>query len=251
LTLPELSPAEIVRNCKEAGLTHIEWWGRGHVPMGDVETAATVGRITREAGLQVSTYGSYYRVGVSQGDGLAFDDVLQTGLALEAPAIRVWAGTQGSGECSDEQRQSILDETLRIADHCSEAGVRLVFEYHGGTLTATNASAEAFAAAAQHPSVFFGWQCRTGVSATERMAGLRVMLPRLATLHVFNWSKDEAGNYSRHPLGEAVEEWRGYFDVVAATGHDHVALLEFVKDNSVEQFQEDARVLREMLSTMA
>lgn len=140
----------------------------------------------------------------------------------------------------------MVAETLRIADLCRDEGVDLIFEYHGGTLTDTNESAAAFADAVVHPSVYFGWQSRTGVSMTEKSEGLRALLPRLATLHVFNWSNNADGKRVRHPLAGAAGEWRGHFDVVAETGRDHVALLEFVRDNSVEQFKEDARVLLDL-----
>lgn len=247
LTLAALSPAEILQLCAEVGLTHIEWWGKDHVPMGDVEAGTEVGRLTRQAGLCVSSYGSYYRVGESERQGLTFDSILKTTEALEAPAVRVWAGGKGSQRCSPQQRERVIAETLRLADLCQAAGLRLIFEYHGGTLTDTNASAAAFAGAVQHPAVYFGWQMRAGADIEEKTEGLRAMLPRLATLHVFNWSKNQSGKHVRHPLVEAVAEWRDYFAMVAETGRDVVALLEFVKDNSIEQFREDARVLKELL----
>ena len=249
LTLGQLPPAEVLSLCKEAGLTHIEWWGKdnGHVPMGDVATAKTVGEMTRKAGLTISSYGSYYGVGESEAQGLAFAAVLETAVALGAPAIRVWAGTKGSQVITQDQRNAAIADAVRIADLCTDAGVTLVFEYHRGTLTDSNASAVALADALQHPAIDFGWQPRTGVPVSENVEGLQGMLPRLGTLHVFNWSEDEEGHYVRHPLGEAVEEWRGYFDLVSETGRDHVALLEFVENNSVEQFKADAETLKALL----
>ena len=252
LTLGQLPPAEVVALCKETGLTHIEWWGRdnGHVPMGDVATAASVGEMTREAGLTISTYGSYYGVGESEAEGLAFDAVLKTAVALGAPAIRVWAGTKGTDTVTPEQHKAVIDDAMRIADLCGDACVELVLEYHQGTLTDSNASAVALADALQHPAIAFGWQARTGVPIAENVAGLKGLLPRLGTLHVFNWTKDDAGNYLRQPLGEAMDEWRGYFDLVASTGRDHVALLEFVQGNSVKQFKSDAETLRRLVALL-
>ncbi len=252
LTLGQLSPAEVVTLCKETGLTHVEWWGRdnGHVPMGDVATAASVGEMTREAGLTIPTYGSYYCVGESEAQGLAFDAVLKTAIALGAPAIRVWAGTKGTDTVTPEQRRAVIDDSLRIAELCAEQGITVVFEYHQGTLTDSNASAVALAAALEHPAIAFGWQPRTGVPVAENVAGLQGLLPRLGTLHVFNWTKNDAGNHVRHPLDEAMDEWRGYFDLVAASGRDHVALLEFVENNSVEQFRRDAETLRRLVALL-
>ena len=247
LTLGHLPPAEVVGLCAKAGLTHIEWWGKRHVPPGDVDRAREVSDLTSDAGLAISTYGSYYRAGVSEGDGLSFDDVFRTALALGAPAIRVWAGTKGSETCTEQGRAAVVADTLRIAKLCAAEGVGLVFEYHAGTLTDTNASATAFADEVEHSSVSFGWQVRTGASVHENLAGLRAMLPRLATMHVFNWSKSPEGEYVRHPLGEGADEWRGYLEVASEAGRDLVALLEFVRGDTVVQLEEDARVLRGLL----
>jgi 3-dehydroshikimate dehydratase len=247
LTLGHLQPSEVIRVCNEAKLTHVEWWGKDHVPVGDVTTAKAVGQLTRDAGLAISTYGSYYRVGASEPQGLTFDDVLRTTIALGAPAVRVWAGNQGSDVCIVEKREAAVAETLRIADLCADAGITLVFEYHRGTLTDSNDSAVALAKDVQHPAVRFGWQARTGVSNAENMEGLQAILPWLGTLHVFNWTADATGKFVRHPLAETMDEWRGYVDLVNGTGRDHVALLEFVKDNTVEQFKEDAQALKELV----
>ena len=246
LTLAECSPAEIVALCARAQLTHIEWWGKAHVPAGDLERAREVGDLTREAGLQVATYGSYYRVGESEPQGNSFDDVLQTAVALKAPAIRVWAGTHGSDDCTEQQREAVIGDTMRIADLCAGAGVDLVFEYHNGTLTDCTESAVSFAAAVQHSSVLFGWQPPGGIATDAGLEGLRAMLPRLATIHVFNWPKGPDGRCVRRPLAEAEAAWGEYFGAAAEDGKDHVALLEFVKDDSVEQFLADARTLRKL-----
>ena len=246
LTLAESSPAEIVLLCVQAQLTHIEWWGKAHVPAGNLERAREVGDLTRAAGLQVATYGSYYRVGESESQGNLFDDVLQTAVVLQAPAIRVWAGACGSGTCTEPQRAAVIADTMRIADLCAEADVDLVFEYHNHTLTDCTESAVSFAAAVPHPSVLFGWQPPAGIATDAGLEELRAMLPRLATIHVFNWPKGPDGQTVRRPLAEAEAAWGEYFDAAAADGKDPIALLEFVKDNSVEQFLADAQTLRKL-----
>ncbi len=248
LTLPTLQPAEIAELCKRSGLTHIEWWGKAHVPMGDVATATAVGRITRQAGLRISTYGSYYRAGGSEAEGLPFGDVLQTAIALGAPAIRVWAGTCGSATCSRQQRDAVIADTFRIAELCAKHDIGIVFEYHGNTLTDSNASAVAFAGAVRHAAVSFGWQSRGCAGLSENVEGLRGMLPRLATLHVHNCSRGSDGKFVRRPLAEGVDDWRRYLQEAATTGRNHVALLEFVLDDTVEQFSEDAHTLRGLVS---
>src|SRR5690242_18609852 len=92
VTFRQLPPQQIVELAAQGGLAAIEWGGDVHVPHGELQTARRVLERTRQAGLQVAAYGSYYRVGVSPAQGLAFESVLETALALQAPTIRVWAG---------------------------------------------------------------------------------------------------------------------------------------------------------------
>lgn len=66
ITYRKLTPAEIIPLVRDAGLSCIEWGSDVHVPQTDLENARRVGEMTREAGLTVSSYGSYYRLGAGQ-----------------------------------------------------------------------------------------------------------------------------------------------------------------------------------------
>ena len=249
LTLGHLKPEEVIELCLETGLTHVEWWGRnvGHVPMGDLSKAKEVADLTQKSSLEVSTYGSYYRVGESEAQNLSFKSVLKTSEALGAPAIRVWAGTKGSESATKDQRQVVIDDVLRIADMASEKGIRIVFEHHQNTLTDTLESTRDLIRKTEHSFLKFSWQVQTKLPANKRAQSLQEMLPYLDTIHVFNWSVSSEGKFLRHALCEAETEWKNYFELIRETGRDHVALLEFVKDNSVDQFIDDANALRRLL----
>src|SRR5512137_1553394 len=104
ITFRKHSPADIIALVRQAQLTSIEWGGDVHVPHGDLARAGEVARQTTDAGLQVSAYGSYYRLGQSETAGLPFEKVLETAVALGAPTIRVWAGTVGSQQADAQQR---------------------------------------------------------------------------------------------------------------------------------------------------
>ena len=59
---------------------------------------------------------------------------------------------------------------------------------------------------------------------------------RLLNFHVYSWPDGKRG-----PLNAA--EWQYYFDAAAPIGGTRCALLEFVRDDSPEQFRSDAAVL--------
>lgn len=70
------------------GSTPSEWGGDIHVPPGNARRRVPALHCTRENGLTVSAYGSYYRAGAEED----FGPVLETALSLGCRVIRVWAG---------------------------------------------------------------------------------------------------------------------------------------------------------------
>jgi sugar phosphate isomerase/epimerase len=225
-----------------AGLQGIEWGGDVHVPHGDVKRAAEVGRMTGEAGLMIVSYGSYYAAGASQVAGLPFERVLETALALQAPAIRVWAGTKGSAGADAAYRGLVADDLHRIADLAQQAGLVISLEHHSDTLTDTNASAVSLIQEIGHPNVWMYWQPTVGAPLSYGLEGLTGVLHRLSNLHVFHWSRSAQG-CERYPLAAGADLWMAYLEVVRRSGRNHSALLEFVRDDSPERLMADAATL--------
>ena len=263
VTLAEHAPEAVIEIAVKADLQGVEWWGRDHVPHGDVDAARRVAKQTRAAGLDVACYGSYYRAGVSEAEGLAFTNVLNTAEALGSPMIRIWAGSQNGIEAEDAHVRVVIDDTLRIADLAAERKIALTFEYHGGSLTDRNETAIRFASQVSHPSIFFSWQPPHGYSLEHCLAGLLGLLPRLGTLHVYHWT---IGSYDantvnetirplvfpdgfhRHPLADGADRWQAYLAAARNAGRDHWALLEFVKDNDPSQVIADGTTLMHLVS---
>lgn len=263
VTLGKYSAEEVISISVRAGLHGIEWWGNGHVPHGDLECARRIGRLTADAGLQVSSYGSYYKVGVSERAGLSFKSVLDTATALGAPTIRVWAGDRDTDKADAAFIQNVVEDTFRIAELAEEQRVSVTFEFHGGSLTDRNDTAVQFAARVLHPNVFFSWQSPHGYTLEHCQEGLRSLLTRLSTIHVYHWTIGSPerntvnetirmlkwpDDFFRHPLAEGAGRWKAYIAAVRSTGRDHFALLEFVAGDSPEQVIEDAKSLMSILS---
>jgi len=238
---------EIVGLVMRAGLDGIEWGGDVHAPPGDLARARQIGRMTRDAGIRVSSYGSYYRVVQSELERLPFECVLETAVALGTPAIRVWAGVHASADAKGSYRREVADEARRIAVMAAAESVAVSFEFHGNTLTDTNASACALLEETAHPNVGSYWQPTAGRSVTYRLEGLRDLLPWLTNLHVFYWRGGRTG-VERLPLAEGEEEWPSYLDRANKAPGDRYALLEFVRGDAPEQFLRDARVLKQWLA---
>lgn len=230
VTFRKLSFTEIIALVKQSGLAGLEWGGDIHVPHGDIARAKEVRQQTLAAGLKVLSYGSYYRV---SGDK-PFEPVLDSAITLGAPVIRVWAGGAGSAQATPEQRAAVVADSRRIAELAAKAGIKVAYEFHNGTLTDTDESAQQLLREVSHPNIYTLWQPWTDRDAAGNLASLRGVLPRLAHLHIYHWTTE------RRPLAEGAENLRRYFQALPG---DFAACLEFVQNDDPQNFLRDAATL--------
>jgi len=251
ITFRSLAPRDIVALAAQAGLVGVEWGGDIHVPHGDLARAGEVGRMTRDAGLAVASYGSYYVAGPCEAKRQDFRAVLDTALELGAPNIRVWAGDRGSAAADDAYRRRVEEDAIRIAGLADGRGVTVAFEFHGGTLTDTTVSASTLLTATAAAGFRGYWQPPIGWSISACAESLSAMLPRLANLHVYQWG----GQGDRLPLAEGEDRWRSYLQLARTAptggGRSRWALLEFVRNDDPAQLAADARVLVRLLERIA
>ena len=248
ISFRQLSADEIIKLVKQSGLKAIEWGGDLHVPHGDIAKALEVGEKTREAGLESAAYGSYFRLGKSAVEGLDFKKVLDSAVALGAPVIRIWAGAKGSAEYSSDERKNLAEEARKIADAAAEKNIRIALEFHGGTLTDTTESALKFLKECASSNIQTYWQPPLKLNHRERVKSLWAVLPYLSNLHVFSWDTNPDGSYTRLPIAEHANDWKEYFTIASRLPSDRYAMIEFVKDDSPEQFIEDAESLMQLLA---
>ncbi len=216
--------------------------GDVHVPHGNVGTAKDVGAMTRDAGCTVAAYGSYYRVGAGGGD-LTFEQCLASASALGAPLIRVWAGSVGSADATDEQRARVAEDTQRICRMAGEKDIAVAYEFHGGTLTDTLSSTLDLLAQADSPTLRTLWQPRQGLSAAEGAREITELMPWLANVHVF-----QGAGGRPDPLETGAGEWQAYLAVLAQAPLPLGLLVEFVQGGEPAQFLADAAALRAWLA---
>lgn len=244
ITFRKLSPAEIAALVSRAGLVGIEWGGDIHAPHGDVGRAKEVRRLTADAGLTVAAYGSYYRAGWSETNGLPFGQVLDSAVALGAPTIRVWPGNKGSAEVDAAGRMTVIDDLRRISGLAAQAGVTISTEFHGNTLTDTNESAARLLDEVGHRNLLSCWQPHVRMETGECVAGLRSILPKVSNLHVFHWWPTAA---DRRPLAEGAERWTQFLGIAKTLPGERHAMLEFVQGDEPEAFLRDAAALKQWL----
>lgn len=248
ITFRQLSPKEVVDLVAQAGLQGIEWGGDIHAPHGDLAKAKEVAALTREAGLQVSAYGSYYRTTASLEEGDTFENVLASAVELGAPSIRIWAGKGGSADMSEEQRSAVTADVHRVAGLAEAEGKIVTLEYHGGTLTDTPESAARLMQEAAHPALRTLWQPPNGMPTDDCMASLELALPLLDNVHVFHWWPTTR---ERHPLRQGWDgRWGRFLHRLQEDGTPRCLLMEFVAENEPANFLRDAETLKEWIAEL-
>lgn len=243
ISFRELSADEVIKATAAAGLKGIEWGSDVHVPAGDIETAEKVGKLTREAGLEVFAYGSYYRAGENEDPAKDFMPYLQSAVALGAPSIRVWAGAKWSWRADEAYVAKVFKDTQIICDMAAEHGIKICYEYHGWTLTDNRFSALDTLDNIKRDNMYLYWQPNFTLTKEENILALKMVRAKMNDVHVFNW--DECG--ARYPLAEAKELWKEFVDIIKSDDKDHNLMLEFIPGNTLEQLNADAAILNELI----
>ncbi|PWH06277.1 sugar phosphate isomerase [Brachybacterium endophyticum] len=253
VTFRDLSPQQVVDHAARAGLVGIEWGGDVHVPPGDTKTAEQVRDLTEQAGLAVASYGSYLRFdGEDRAHQVEADSVLAVARALQAPRVRVWAGSAGSRETPAEERERITERIRAFAAQAGRSGIEVGLEFHGNTLTDEVGSTlrlleetDRDGAEPEEGRVRTYWQPPQDMPDESALETLRAVLPRTSSIHVFSWWPGS----TRLPLAERSELWRRAFDILRAEGSPRDALLEFVPGDDPALLAREAATLRDLLDT--
>lgn len=237
VTFRKLSCEKIIAIAAENKLDGIEWGGDVHIVPGNLERAEQVGRLTREAGLRVFSYGSYFNL---REDRENFKKVCETACALEAPIIRVWAGSKRSAETSQDEKNELAENFAAVCAMAEEYSIKVATEFHKNTYTDTAGSCRSLLEAAGAENAATYWQPVR--KASEEMEDLDLILPYITNVHVFHWNLKG----KRYPLKKGKSVWSEYAKILDRSPGEHCAIMEFVKNDSPKQFAKDAKTLGEI-----
>jgi 3-dehydroshikimate dehydratase len=243
ITFRKLTFLEIINLVKKAGLSAIEWGGDIHIPHGDLQKAHQVHQATVDADVEVAAYGSYYVVGHSCAEGLDFEKVLETAVELRAPTIRVWAGKTGSAGADKSYWTKVVAESRKIAELAAAEKIDLSFEFHRNTLADTAKSALRLIQDISQNNFKMYWQPEVETNLKNNVRNLNMMLPYITNVHVFHWNADR----TRCLLSQGCADWKVYLEKLSSVNKSRYAMIEFVKDDAIENFIKDTAMLKSIL----
>ena len=239
------TPEEIISLAAKAGLSSIEWASDAHVNEGDVNTAKEVKKMTEAAGLEVSSYGSYFYLGKKM-DIVPF---LESASALGTNEIRIWAGKSPSAYHLPEQREWLVNEAKDISRKAADYGITISTECHANTLTDTPESLLLLMDEVGEPNFRTYWQALLHIPENEQLSSLKAVYAsgRLTNLHVYHFNCWEYERDQRL-LSEAYDTWLERFMVFKNDDTVRYAMLEFVRGGLDESLLADAKTLNALIS---
>lgn len=245
VTFRNKTPGEIVDLVAKAGLHSIEWGSDVHVPQGDITLAREVRKMTEDAGLEVSSYGSYYRLGTNA-DIVPY---LESAKELGTDEIRVWAGGQNSNYVLPDERDALIREAKEISRKAAEYGITISTECHAHTITDTPESLVMYMLEVNEPNFRTYWQALAHIPEHKQMHSLKAVyaLGKLTNLHVYYFKYFE-GKREQTLLSEATNIWTERFSLFKSDEKVRHAMLEFVRGGSDESFIADAKTLIELIN---
>lgn len=228
-TFKNLSIDDVIAIACRNKLSAIEWSENHHIEIGNTAQASGVKAKCLDAGISIASYGSYYRLGKA----MDFQPSLENAIALGTDRIRIWAGDKPSSAVSEAEYEALVTEAKQISASAAEYGIKVCLEWHKNTLTDRNHSGLKFLRDVDCSNFRTFWQPSPEMDVKERCEGIRMVSKYIENIHVYYW--DETG---RRPLSEGESDWKEYMKLFGP--EEHYALLEFVKDNTEEQFASDA-----------
>lgn len=245
VTFRSITPKAVIDLAAANRLSAIEWGADIHAPPGDLANARTISARTTDAGLRISSYGSYIFA-----PDFTIEDVeavLDTAEALATHHIRIWPGSRRRPSVSykPEERRIVTDALTTIAEKAAKRRMTIGLEYHPNSLTDNITSSLQLAKDLPIPNLFFYWQPAPGLPLAQALTEIAALGPRICHLHVFAWLADSI----RLPLTERADYWQACISALPESDwiDNGYAMLEFVKGDDARQFKDDAKTIREIL----
>ncbi len=120
---------KIVAIARECGAEIIEWGGDIHVK--NLSDAKDARALCDAAGIGISSYGSYYRVGSRKEDD--WRRICEIAAAMGCEGVRVWLGVKDSQKTDETEYRTLVEDAVFCCDAAAGYGLKVCCECHDNT----------------------------------------------------------------------------------------------------------------------
>ena len=131
---------QVVDTAVKSNAEIIEWGSDKHIlTLTDAEKA---GSLCRENGIDVKSFGTYYRIGSSDID--QWKELCEKAKLLGSTVLRTWLGFKGSAVTNDRDYALLINDAVTVCDVAAEYGLTVSNECHPNTFNDTTLSSLKF-----------------------------------------------------------------------------------------------------------
>lgn len=231
------TPEKIIKAATDSGLSCIEWGSDVHAPYSDKERLQTIAKMQSEYNIHTSSYGTYFRLGITPTDELY--GYIDAARILGTDTLRLWCGSKSGADMTEKEKESLFLECQRAKEIAEECNVKLCMECHRATFTERRE--DAVSLMKKIASTHFGmyWQPFQWQSIEENLKNAEAISPYATHLHVFNWKGEK-----KLPLIDATDEWRAYLEKFDTP---RTLLLEFMPGDTIGELSAEADSLKKII----
>ena len=240
-TSTSLRPCGIEENVKAAvlsGAAGIEWGSDVHVRT--AADARMAKRLCDENGIEIPSYGTYYRIGSGRTD--EWRALCENACIMGAKFLRTWLGFAGSADTGEQAYEAIIKDARSCADAAAEYGLTVSNECHPDTFNDTTASALKFLSDVGRKNVMTYYQSWYADEASDREKLLKTF-PFVSCVHVSfsELEKFQGPSFRDHSFIERIVKWLKDLDFGG------YVMIEFTYDDDPGRLVSDVKRLRELV----
>lgn len=237
---------DVIEYCKNCGIGAIEWGSDVHVPCNDRENAKKIKNACDDAGIEVTSYGSYYRCGTGEDYKETFAQYLAVAKILDAKTVRIWVGDRNYEDADVEYIEKIVSELKDICHMAEKESIAIGCEFHGGTLCNNRRASLDMVSRVDCDNFGMYFQYDPRMSREENLATLESFLPLLKNVHVFYVDSE----FKRFSLAteDAQALWTQFIGILRENGAQTNLIFEFLPTESEECLAQEAKAFGELLA---
>ncbi len=228
------TPEEVIKAVADAGLDCIEWGSDIHAPFDNEERLNKIAELQEKYNIKCHSYGTYFHL---MDDSLELlPAYINAAKILGASVLRLWCGTKGSNQYSDDEKKELICECKKAAQLAEENGVILCMENHPGSFTDTAESSLELIEKVNSPHFKMYWQTNVKGDVELALKEAKLLSPHTINIHVAWWLD------SKHlPLSDGALVWEKYLREFKG---EKCLLLEFMHDGKIESLPIEAQSLK-------
>lgn len=229
---------EIFEIANKNGIKYIEWGGDKHLPYNDNLATQKIKELSNKYGIINYSYGSYYRAGENNLEKA--EAICKVASEIGARVVRIWLGNKSSIFTSKKAFDAMVKEVKSVCKIAQKYNLIIASEFHQKTYNDCGKSCLRFIKAVNMPNYKTYWQPIKQNSSD--LKNLKLVIDNVIIVHIFNWKNFD----ERYAFSYKSDRWQGYFDIIQ-NNKNIIGIMEFVKDDSEENFAIDYKTILSML----